>query len=97
VCVTAEDKRIEEGKPHPAPFLLAAKDLGVDPKKCVVFEDSPSGIKAALAAGCTAIAVCTSRKREKINQHGAHYVVDTMEKIKVEQLEDGQMKFTVTH
>ncbi len=39
------------GKPHPDPFLLAAQRLGVDPHDCVVFEDSPTGIKAAEAAG----------------------------------------------
>lgn len=47
--VCAED--YERGKPHPDPFLLAAKNLGVAPETCVVFEDSPTGIEAAKAAG----------------------------------------------
>jgi HAD superfamily hydrolase (TIGR01509 family) len=47
--VCAED--YERGKPHPDPFLLAAKRLGVAPETCVVFEDSPTGIEAAKAAG----------------------------------------------
>jgi HAD superfamily hydrolase (TIGR01509 family) len=47
--VCAED--YERGKPHPDPFLLAAKHLGVLPVECVVFEDSPTGIEAAKAAG----------------------------------------------
>ncbi len=47
--VCAED--YERGKPHPAPFLLAAKLMTVPPQDCVVFEDSPTGIDAAKAAG----------------------------------------------
>jgi HAD superfamily hydrolase (TIGR01509 family) len=47
--VCAED--YERGKPHPDPFLLAAKLMGVPPTECIVFEDSPTGIEAAKAAG----------------------------------------------
>ena len=47
--VCAED--YDQGKPHPDPFLLAAKLLGVPPEDCVVFEDSPTGIEAAKSAG----------------------------------------------
>ena len=47
--VCAED--YERGKPHPDPFLIAARRLGVEPGECVVFEDSPTGIEAAKAAG----------------------------------------------
>lgn len=39
------------GKPHPDPFLLGAERLGVDPRRCLVFEDSPTGEAAARAAG----------------------------------------------
>lgn len=46
--VCAED--YERGKPHPDPFLLAAKLMSVPPEDCVVFEDSPIGIEAAKAA-----------------------------------------------
>jgi len=47
--VCAED--YDRGKPHPDPFLLAAKLMDVPPAGCVVFEDSPTGIEAAKAAG----------------------------------------------
>ena len=46
--VCAEDYK--RGKPHPEPFLLAAKLMSVPPEDCVVFEDSPTGIEAAKAA-----------------------------------------------
>jgi beta-phosphoglucomutase family hydrolase len=47
--VTGEDS--PRGKPAPDPFLLAARRLGVEPTKCIVFEDTPAGIAAASAAG----------------------------------------------
>ena len=44
-------------KPDPELFLLAASRLGVGPGSCVVFEDSPNGMRAALAAGMRCVAV----------------------------------------
>lgn len=49
VRICAED--VIHGKPDPEPFLKAAAALGVTPEKCLVFEDSPTGIAAAKAAG----------------------------------------------
>ncbi len=53
--VTAED--VGRGKPDPEPFLTGAARLGVDPSRVAVFEDSPSGGAAGLAAGAIVIAV----------------------------------------
>lgn len=53
--VTADD--VVEGKPAPDVFLKAAKLLGVDPARCLVLEDAPSGILAAQRAGMQVIAV----------------------------------------
>ncbi|KAF8344217.1 HAD-like domain-containing protein [Cantharellus anzutake] len=95
ITITADDPRLKNGKPHPDPFLLAAAELGFPASECVVFEDSPSGIKAGVASGATVVALCTSHTREKILGLGAHYVLDTMESLKVTVLEDGRMKFDV--
>jgi HAD superfamily hydrolase (TIGR01509 family) len=48
---------VEHSKPHPAPYLLAAKLLGVAPSDCVAIEDSPPGVASATAAGAAAIGV----------------------------------------
>jgi hypothetical protein len=74
VTITADDKRLKKGKLSLDPLLLAADCLGYDPKNCVIFEDSPSGIRAG---GATVIVVCTSHERSnsKIENCGAHYVV----------------------
>lgn len=55
VEVTGED--VTRGKPDPATYLLAAARLGVEPAACVVLEDAPNGIAAAVAAGMRAIAI----------------------------------------
>jgi HAD superfamily hydrolase (TIGR01509 family) len=49
--------RVELGKPHPEPYLLAAAELGVDPARCLAIEDSNTGAKSAEAAGCTVLVV----------------------------------------
>lgn len=48
---------VTHAKPAPEPFLLAAKMLGVDPARCLVFEDSDTGAEAAHRAGCTVVQV----------------------------------------
>ena len=53
--ITADD--VTSGKPNPEPFVTAAKNLGVDPADCIVFEDSIAGGIAGTAAGARVIAV----------------------------------------
>jgi len=55
--VTATE--VKEGKPNPAVYLRTAQLLGAEPQRCLVFEDSFSGIEAALAAGMRVIAITT--------------------------------------
>ncbi|OLT29235.1 hydrolase [Nocardiopsis sp. CNR-923] len=44
-------------KPDPDPYLVAARRLGVDPRRCVAFEDSVVGVASAASAGCVTVAV----------------------------------------
>lgn len=55
--VMADDSEVGAAKPAPDIFLVAARRLGVAPKDCLVFEDSPFGVTAAKAAGMYAVAV----------------------------------------
>jgi len=48
---------VEHAKPAPDIFLKAAKNLGLSPAQCLVFEDSPTGVEAAHAAGCVTVMV----------------------------------------
>lgn len=59
VVVTSDD--VTRGKPAPDLFLLAAKLIGVDPPKCLVFEDADPGIRAAEAAGMQWVRVSRPR------------------------------------
>jgi HAD superfamily hydrolase (TIGR01509 family) len=51
------DEVAGKNKPHPEPYLKAARVLGVEPSRCVAVEDSPTGMKSAVSAGCTVIVV----------------------------------------
>jgi len=51
---------VEQVKPAPDVFLLAAKRIGIAPSACVVFEDAQAGLEAACAGGMRAVAVGTS-------------------------------------
>ena len=55
--VILSSESVKRGKPHPDVFLEAAKRLGVQPKDCLVFEDSLIGVEAALAANMHCFAV----------------------------------------
>ncbi len=52
---------VAHGKPAPDPFLEAARRMGVPPGDCLVFEDSPTGIEAARAAGMEWVFVPSTR------------------------------------
>lgn len=56
-ALTVAGDEVLHGKPHPEPYLTAARRLGVDPSRCIVLEDSPAGVAAGEAAGCAVVAV----------------------------------------
>jgi HAD superfamily hydrolase (TIGR01509 family) len=58
---------VDHGKPDPEIYLLVSNQLDVPPGDCLVIEDSPSGVKAALAARMWCIAVTTPFTRERMH------------------------------
>lgn len=69
-----------EGKPDPAVFLLAARQLGVRPTECFAVEDSPKGVTAAVAAGMLTFAVRTPYTPHGCTS-GAHVEVGSLEEL----------------
>ena len=57
IVLARED--VQNAKPDPEIYLLAARKLEVQPQDCVVIEDSPNGVRAGVAAGMNVIAVAT--------------------------------------
>jgi beta-phosphoglucomutase-like phosphatase (HAD superfamily) len=56
---TTGGHEVEHGKPHPEIFLTAAQRIGISPSNCLAFEDTRSGVTAALAAGMDVVGVTT--------------------------------------
>lgn len=73
--VTGDD--VKHGKPDPEVFLLAAQRLRVEPSRCVVVEDAPAGLEAAMRAGMVSIGLASKgRTREELA--AADLVVDSL-------------------
>lgn len=70
------------GKPDPTLFLQAADILELQPKDCIVFEDSLPGLEAARRAGMKCIAVATTNPVEALR--GADLVVDRLDRLKID-------------
>ncbi|MFI1210769.1 HAD family hydrolase [Streptomyces sp. NPDC020802] len=87
--IAADD--ITRGKPDPEPFLLAARRLGVDPARCVVFEDAPAGLQAGRAAGMTTVALATTHRAAELT---ADAVVDDLSAVSA-LVTDGAVEISV--
>lgn len=74
VIITADE--VENGKPHPAPYLKAARKLGIDPAVCLAVENAPLGIESAKRAGMYCIAI--TRTLDKKYLTGADKVIDSL-------------------
>src|SRR5262245_24562296 len=84
--VTGDDVR--RGKPDPEVFLAAAAKLGVDPRRCVVFEDAVAGVRAAKVGGmaCVAVTFVGHHPADGLLAAGADRVVGSLEEVAVEDV-----------
>jgi HAD superfamily hydrolase (TIGR01509 family) len=76
-CIVA-DGDYQRAKPDPEPYLTAAVKLAVQPERCVVVENAPLGIRAAVAAGMACIALPTTMPVEALRHAGAHAVAGSL-------------------
>ena len=74
-----DESFVEKGKPDPEIYLKTAKAVGFSPERCVVFEDSLSGVRAGKGAGCKVVAITTTHTREELNE--ADYIIGNFEGI----------------
>ncbi|MEL6553860.1 MAG: HAD-IA family hydrolase [Cyanobacteria bacterium J06621_11] len=84
VIVLGDDAEVKQSKPAPDSFLVAAKRLGAEAKRCLVLEDSPAGIKAAKAAGMWAVAVPAAHMDKALYEQ-ADEIIESLPKFESEQ------------
>ena len=69
--------QVERGKPDPLPYLTAVERLGIRAEEAIAFEDSPSGMKAAKAAGLFSFGVLTGLSAAELIKVGADRTIET--------------------
>ncbi len=84
VIITGND--VTYSKPNPEGYLTAAHRIGVDPKRCAVFEDSLQGVKAGKAAGAYVVGVTGTLKAEDIAPC-SDIVVNSVAEVDIDDLE----------
>ena len=69
---------VANSKPFPDVFLYAASRQGVSPAACAVVEDTPTGVRAGVAAGMTVFGYCALTPRQRLINAGAHHTFERM-------------------
>lgn len=69
-------EQLERGKPDPLPYQVALQRLGVSAQSAVAFEDSPSGIRSAVAAGVLTVGIASTHAPPELYAVGAKLVVN---------------------
>ncbi len=82
--IILDDTFVKNGKPHPEIYLKASAALKMDPSKCIVIEDSLSGVAAGKAAGCKVIGITTTHNAEEL--HDADFIINDFENLGLDQL-----------
>ena len=85
--VIVDGNDVSKSKPNPEVFLKAAQQMGVEPQHCVVLEDAPAGVEAALTANMKVIGLGDASELQK-----AHLVLDNVKNLSVRQLNQIKIK-----
>lgn len=72
---------VENPKPAPDVFLLAARTFGIHPSRCAVVEDTPTGVRAGVAAGMYVLGFSASTPEYRLRDAGAHEVFSEMRRL----------------
>jgi beta-phosphoglucomutase len=80
--VVIDGNSVEKAKPDPEVFLKGAHALGIDPQRCIVFEDALAGVNAALNGGMWCIGI-----GEQKNLPGAHWVIEGFDGLSIKKIE----------
>ncbi len=91
VMITADD--VANGKPHPAPYLMGAELLGVNPDECLVIEDAPAGIQSAHAGGMKVIALSSTYPASALTDADA--IVQNLAQIRVSVDGAGKIEISI--
>jgi beta-phosphoglucomutase family hydrolase len=86
VVITGDE--VELGKPHPAVFLRAAQQLGVDPSELMAFEDAVSGVRAARSAGMMCVGIAQPDRFSILLDAGAIHVVPDFHSLSYSKLHE---------
>ncbi|MFT8312649.1 MAG: beta-phosphoglucomutase [Clostridium sp.] len=76
-----DGNKVSKAKPDPEVFLLGAREVNIEPKNCVVFEDAQAGIEAAINAGMYSIGIGDAKILNKAN-----FVIKSLKQMTIEKL-----------
>ena len=91
MAVNVCGRDVPHGKPAPDLFLLAAAELGIAPKHCLVVEDAPSGIRAARAGGMAALGIARLDDADLLRIAGADLVLHSLDDLDPAALARGHL------
>lgn len=77
---------LPKGKPDPLPYQTALDQLGVTASEAIAFEDSPSGVRSAVAAGILTVGIATTHNPEGLYELGATLVVSDFTDLRLRDL-----------
>ena len=83
-----DSSMIRHGKPDPEVYLTAANRVGIDPARCVVFEDALAGIEAGIRAGMAVVALTTTHTRAELTNSGAALIVADFTELSVDMVRE---------
>ncbi len=81
-----DESQINHGKPDPEIYLKTARQLGIEPDRCIVIEDSMAGVQSAAVAGCKVIGMTTTHSKEDFVN--TVLVIDDFDELDITSLED---------